>query len=347
MYEQLASERPDSVLFAERLASCLLAKFENLPAGEDRAAPVARTKAVAEHAKSLGDDSNFLQVLLDAVASEKPGSVADFDPQLRAAEAAFSRGDMNAALAGYRAVADADPKSYEARLFAGDVYFRMGDARQAGEWFQKAIDVDPDREVAYRYWGDALVKAGDKDAALDKFIDAVVADPYSRKAWTGLGQWAKAVGATLAGPSIQLPDAPAVDDSTSGGHTTISIDPGMMSSSPDTVAAWLVYSTARSVWRKEGFAKAYPDEKVYRHSLGEELEAIGMLLVVIGAPKGAPAKDDAHLRDLVQLNQEGLLPAYVLINRADEGIAKDYAAYRAQHRELLRAYIRNHVVHRR
>src|SRR5207248_11531255 len=39
-----------------------------------------------------------------------------------------------------------------------------------------------------------------------------------------------------------------------------------------------------------------------------------------------------------------LLESYILISRADEGIAQDYDAYRNNHHEQLRQFIREYVI---
>jgi tetratricopeptide (TPR) repeat protein len=147
----------------------------------------------------LGNISNLLQGLLERF--EQPmGKAAD--ETMQAAEAAFSRGDLDAALAAYQDIALRDPASYEARLYAGDVYFRKKNLISAGEWFQKAIAVDPNRETAYRYWGDAFLESSQAAAAMHKFIDAVIAEPYSRSSWMGLAAVGRAHGHGLAHPRI-------------------------------------------------------------------------------------------------------------------------------------------------
>ena len=236
------------------------------------------------------------------------------------------------------------PGSYEARSFAGDVYFRKGDTEHAGEWFQKAIDVDPNAEQAYRYWGDTLMKAGRKEPALDKFIDAVVADPYGRNSWMGLRQWAQATGATLTRPPIHLPQAPAANTKGSKPGITLNLSSETLKASPDVAAAALIYSVSRATWRTETFAKNYPAEKTYRHTLAEEVDAITLMVSVLEEAKNPVTDNETHLTDLIPMSKEGLVPAYVLINGADEGIAKDYPTYRNEHRELLHAYVRKYVV---
>jgi hypothetical protein len=40
-----------------------------------------------------------------------------------------------------------------------------------------------------------------------------------------------------------------------------------------------------------------------------------------------------------------MLDCWILISGADDGIAKDYAAYRSGHRQLLHDYMERFVVH--
>jgi hypothetical protein len=54
---------------------------------------------------------------------------------------------------------------------------------------------------------------------------------------------------------------------------------------------------------------------------------------------------DESLRNLVELNDAGMLDCWILISASDEGIAKDYDAYRKQHRQLLHDYLERFVVH--
>jgi tetratricopeptide (TPR) repeat protein len=335
LYEELLKKEPKNPFYAGRLAFCLLSKFEGLPTGKERTATIARAKSVALRAKSLGDNSNLTQMVLDR-AADPDAATNQRDAKLHAAEELFARGDMDAALAAYKEIAAADPASYEAHLFAGDVYFRKRNFAHAGEWFQKAIQIDPNRETAYRYWGDALVAAGDNEAALPKFIDGVIAEPYNRKSWVGLSQWAQRNASTLKPPSIPVPAAPAEKDGKS-----INIDANVLKN-PDAGVAWLVYSVSRASWLGKQFRENYPDEKKYRHSLAEE----AMSLKLVATMLDGESPDDAALRTLLQLDKDGMLEAYILLSAPDDGIAQDYEAYRKDNREILRAYLQKHVVKR-
>jgi hypothetical protein len=54
---------------------------------------------------------------------------------------------------------------------------------------------------------------------------------------------------------------------------------------------------------------------------------------------------DPALAALVKLSDEGLLEPYILISRADKGISLDYPAYRDAHREKVRLYITEWIIH--
>jgi hypothetical protein len=66
------------------------------------------------------------------------------------------------------------------------------------------------------------------------------------------------------------------------------------------------------------------------------------------APDAASLKKaqklDPALLALIQIDHEGLLESYVLLNRADPEISKDYPAYRAAHRDQLYQYMDKYVL---
>ncbi len=325
LYERLTARVPEDVRYAERAAICLMTAVQTMPPG-------------AERARALGDTSSLLQVVFEHVAEPLPvGAAIIADPMMAQAETAFARGDFDAALALYLRIAEANPRDYDARLYAGDVYFKRDDLARAAEWYGKAVAIDPDRETAHRYWGDALARHGQAGAAYGHLLDAIVAEPYSRRAWAGLAQWAKALHIEIKPPTIPAPrDSVDVDDK---GGMMISVDPKSLAHSG---AAWLAYSASRGLWRQSKFKEAYPSEATYRHSLAEEVTALKMARVVAGGEAGH-TKDYG---DLARLDDDGMLEPYVLVSAPDAGIAKDYAAYRAAHRDQLRSYLDRYVVRR-
>ena len=107
----------------------------------------------------------------------------------------------------------------------------------------------------------------------------------------------------------------------------------------------MTYGMIRAGWPESEFAKQYPNEKKYRHSLKEEAAALRGALKVLEGQKGADANSiDPSLLILKKLEKEGLLEAFILLALPDEGIAKDFAAYRKTNVENLRRYVKQYVL---
>jgi tetratricopeptide (TPR) repeat protein len=343
LFEDLHIQRPTNNKYREELALCRISKAGQLPPA-DSAAMLDSAHTLLLEAKASGDNSNLLQILLEkmAVPVNKDVSATKTPAQeiLTKAEKTFSSGDLSGAIVLYKQAADADPKMYEAPLFAGDAEYKLKNYDEAGKWYAKAIAIDPNRETAYRYWGDVLMHKGDQKSAQSKFVDAVIAEPYSKAPWIGLKQWAEGTHVQLASPPITLPKQPVPD---AKGNVNVTID-ALAAGSP-TSGAWLMYSMNPTVWRSTEFKKHYPDEKAYRHSLAEEAESLQSVISVVKDQKIADDKLDPTLKSLIALDKDGMLECWILLSHADQGIAQDYAAYRATHRELLHAYMDKYVVH--
>jgi tetratricopeptide (TPR) repeat protein len=257
------------------------------------------------------------------------------DDLMREGEAHFAAQEWDKARAAYEKAFKLDPTIYEAPLFIGDVYFQKKDMDKAGEWYAKAIAIDPNRETAYRYWSDAYLRIGKMTESRDKAADAIVAEPYNRMSYRGLMQWAQKNRVQLGHPKIEIP---ADVSSSKPGEVNITLDPKMLEGKDDGSTAWLMYSLTRANWRTEKFAKTFPKEKAYRHSLAEEVEALKMVVDSVKADKKIKNLEES-LANLVKLSDAGLLEAYILLARADDGIAQDYEEYRKNNRDKLRRYI--------
>jgi len=347
IFEKLAEAHPSDggVLFG--LGFSLLGSALNVKEPAARRQMRLRARAALLHARELGVKDDLLDSILDGLPPDGSDSgafsrIKEADDAMREGEAAYARNDPEKAIAAYEHAFSLDPKLYEAALFAGDVYFKQGIMDKAGEWFMRAIAINPDRETAHRYWGDALLAEGKMDEARMQFIEAIIAEPYGRLSWDGLIKWAQRAGVRLAHPKIEpKSSASLLKDNTT---TTITIDPAALGNT-DGSSAWILYGMERALWPAKKFAQAYPNEKTYRHTLREETEALHLVAVSAREMvKGHKTKLlDPSLESLIKLDDEGLLGAYILLARADEGIAQDYAAYRKENRDKLRRYLTEYV----
>lgn len=344
LFKELVQRKPDNIPALEGYAMTLLMSDAASGDPEEKKRMRMEARKAFLKARELGDTSN-----LSALGEEIPedGSFAplsdrkDVEAALQAGEAEYAKGNNDAAIENYGKALALDPKNYLAALYTGDVMFKQAKYEAAGGWFAHAITIDPNRETAYRYWGDALKAQGKWDEAKVKFIEGIVAEPYSRRAWMGLSQWADAQGMKLVRPNIQ-PQSTVEEKDDKNVNITLNIGSTSKDKNDISGAAWLMYSMTHVVWKTQGeFLKQYPNEKQYRHSLAEEMAAFsGVIEVVKGnTTKKKKTKLDAQLQELMDLDSKGLVAPYILIHRADDGIAQDYAPYREQHRDKLREYV--------
>ena len=348
LFEKLAAANPKDREVLETVGFLLIAQTDVKDAAARKQAR-ARGREFLVRAQKLGANSVLLNSLLESVPPDGGNDVTfstkkEVDEAMQEGESAFASGNFSKAIEMYQRALLLDPNLYEAALFTGDVYFKTADQVKAGEWFARAIAINPNRETAYRYWGDALMKQGRVTEAGDKFVEAFIAEPYNRLARSGFINWAEKVHITLAHPKVELPAN--VTPKQEGG-TTITLDPNMFKKDDKSGsgAAWMTYGIIRAGWPQSEFAKQYPNEKKYRHSLKEEAAALRGALKVLADQKGADAKSiDPSLQILSQLEKEGLLEAFILLALPDEGIAQDFVAYRKTNVDDLRRYVKQYVL---
>ncbi|HET6889495.1 MAG TPA: tetratricopeptide repeat protein [Pyrinomonadaceae bacterium] len=295
--------------------------------------------------KQLG----FNEPRLDALIMSLPEDGSDApsysgnpkaDELMQAGEAFFSQGKADEALKKYQQALELDSKLYHAALYSGDIYLQKQDFAQAEYWYQKAIAIDPTKETAYRYSATPLMKQGKTDAARDRYVEAFITEPYNRFAVAGLVQWGRATKTTLAHPEIDIPTNVSFDEK---GNAKVNLDASALIGKDNGSFAWLSYGVTRTNWRKEKFAKTFPSEKTYRHTLAEEVDALQSVISTAMSDKSIKTLSPS-LATLKKLNDEGLLEAYLLIARPDQGIAQDHPAYLKQNREKLRRYVIEYVV---
>ncbi|MGC2696247.1 MAG: tetratricopeptide repeat protein [Candidatus Angelobacter sp.] len=349
LFEELALKDPGDAEVLVRLGVCLVTESATL--ADENAATRERLRArdLLIKAKKLGNTSALLENVLQNLPADGviKYTASPADQAMRAAEAAFARRDFDEALKNYLKVLEYDPKNYSAALFVGDTYFAEKIWDKAGEWYGRAIEIDPNKETAYRYYADMLLKNGEMEKSRTRAIQAVVAEPYNPITWRELTAWTTANKVELKRVHINVPNNVTQKDEN---NITITMN---ANDSSDTSSVWLIYGMVKATWHGDEFKKHYPDEKQYRHSLGEEADALSAAAAVRsessnskGKKKGKPATTPANadLDLLTQLYQAKLLEPYVLLSAADQDIAQDYAAYREKNRDKLEKYLGDFIL---
>jgi len=335
----LATANPKDDVVLVELAACLIDHAATLPDQQSAGKERIHARELLNRAWELGDTST-LALNLSQLLNQLPESGAirfsdnaQADQAIRAGEAAFSRRNFEQALKDYTKALEWEPKSYTATLFIANTYDRQQANAKAAEWYERAIRLDPDIETAFRYYADLLAKQGDMAKSRRMLIGAAVAEPYNRIVWRELHAWASLNHTRIHEVYVSIPPAPA---------------PGT-GRGTDSPPAWRAYHAVRTDWQHGTFAKRFPQEKAYRHSLPEESEALAAaadhsLRAMAVQDAGGTASLDEAMALLLRLQKAGFLDAYILFSLGDAGIARDYATYRGKNREKLEQYLDQFVV---
>jgi tetratricopeptide (TPR) repeat protein len=339
-----ANAKDDEALVA--LAASLVDHAVTLTDEKAAAAERFRARDLLDQAWKLGNSSPLAMNLSQFLQQLPPSGAIEFskDPRveqsMQAGEAAFARRDFDQALKNYSQALELEPSNYSAALFSGNTYDRQNNFARAAEWYQRAIQIDPNIETAYRYDADMLAKQNDLAGARKMLIRAAVAEPYNRVVWRELHAWARLSGLQI---NMEYVSVPPPGDKSADGKPD-SLQKSAVSS------AWEEYRTMRTQWQQGGeFAKHFPQEKNYRHSLPEESSALSAAATKLSDLRANPdtaaliAKDLAAT-EILKLYDAGLIDPYVLFSLGDAGIAKDYAAYRESNRSKLETYMDQFVV---
>ena len=366
LYEDLCRQDPTVAVFAERHGQGLLAKEATIFDPTERMKVHLEGIKELKRARSLGDTSEYIRIVLAEEAKTLTGAVASGIPLtvgytyhgtpaaqvvFQEAEAAFKQSDWTGAVNLYMQAAVLDPSWYDATLYAGDSYFRKKDYPNAEVWFAKAIVLDPDRETAYRYWGDALFHAGDPVGARAKFVEAIVAEPYSNLPFAEILQWAEHTDHQIVKPAITRPEFTTPDG-------VLKIDPELAGSNQDGRSSWIVYQQYRvahgartlnqPIIAGSADANAVIQPSGYQHTIAEEHAALRAMLADINAKikdgKIVDTNLDLSIRTIRALERADVLGAWIAINAADAGIHADYPQYRAHHRKHLVDYVNGYLI---
>lgn len=357
LLEELAQKNPNDEDIAVCLAGSLVTHAATLTDRHAAASERLRAKSILEKAGSNNTlAKNLLQILSempDGVATEFSENPA-VDQAMRAGEAAFSRRDYDEAIKNYSRALELEPGNYAAALFTGNTLFRKHDFAKAAAWYEKAIQLDPNIETAYRYYADMLGSRGEMAKARGMLIHAAVAEPYNRMVWRDLMTWAALndtrINFRYAGVSPDPAPLKPPDSKTPKQGEPL-FDVKLFQQRPkDLSDAWRAYQSVRADWKDGGkFKQHFSQEADYRHSLAEETEALMAEVRVLEKLRGDIETAELVIEDqsaalLLKLHQAGVLEPYVLFRLGDDGIAKDYSAYRAAHRDKLEEYMDKFVV---
>jgi tetratricopeptide (TPR) repeat protein len=345
LLEELVTADPKDDEMLVELAASLVEHAATLQdeqaAGKER----LRARDVLNKAWDLGNTSPLAMNLMQLLKQLPPSGAIRFsddrrvEQAMRAGEAAFSRRDFAEALKNYAKALELEPTNYSAALFTANTYDRRNEFKKGAEWYRRAIQLGPNVETAYRYYADMLAKEGAMGEARAMLILAAVAEPYNRIVWRELRAWATITSTHINEVYIGVPGEQK------GPQTPEADQPSLVVS-----AVWQAYHKVRATWQKgDEFKNRFPEEKEYRHSLPEESEALTAAAKVLEGTKGD--KNAAELTAgnqalglLLDLHRADLIEPYVLFSLGDAGIARDYAAYRAQSRNKLEEYLDRFVV---
>lgn len=345
LFEKLAAANPSDAQVLYGLGIATLVSSQKLKDDAARRQARLRARATLLRTRDLGIFDQNLESAINSILPDGGERGVSKNKEanrlMMEATVAFQKQNYDEAAKLYERAARLDPALYEAALYTGNSFYQKKEFDKAGEWFARAIAIDPDRETAFRLWGDALMLQDKQTEARDKFFDAIIAEPYTRLSGKGLEQWAQRNGVRLSHPRIQPPNK----TTTEGNTTTLTLDPNALNS-VDGSNHWLMYNLTRAAWARGEFQRQYRDERVYRHSLREEASALRIVAETAAkdVKSGKIKALNPMIADLVRLNDAGLLEAYVLLARADAGIMRDYAEYRASNRDKLKRYLLEYVV---
>ena len=343
LLEELVQKNPADAELLVALGASLIDHAATLADQDAAAKERFRARDLVQKAWQLGNSSplaeNLRQLLRDLPAN---GAVRFSDNPaveqvMNAGEAAFARRDFDEALTIYAKALELEPTNYSATLFTANTYDRKNDFARASQWYERAMRLDPDIETAFRYYADMLAKRADMAKARSMLIHAAVAEPYNNIVWREIRAWA------LINTAFKLVYLPIPRVAKDAGSILASGQP------PQLLSAWRAYHAVIADWRKGGkFEKQFPQD-AYRHSLREESEALTAAAMVLQT-----LRQDEQSAELVtgntvaglllKLHEADLIDPYVLFSLGDDGIARDYKAYRAVNRAKLEEYMDKFVV---
>jgi tetratricopeptide (TPR) repeat protein len=335
-----ANPRDDELLvdLAASLVDHAVTLSDQKAAGQER----LRARDLLDRAWKLGNTNPLAMNLSQFLRQLPPSGAIEFstnpavEKAMQAGEAAFARRDFDEARKNYSRAMQLQSSNYAAELFIGNTYDRQNNFSKAAEFYQRAIQIDSNVETAYRYYADMLARENDLEAARRMLVKAAIAEPYNRAVWRELHAWARLSDSQINMVYVNVPPEISADSKALSGPSRVS-------------DAWKTYRTTRARWQATEFAKHFPQEQTYRHSLAEEAEALktaaaNLRALCVSPDTAALIAQDRAAVQLLKLYDAGLIEPYVLFSLGDAGIAEDYSSYRENHRGKLENYLNQFVV---
>jgi Flp pilus assembly protein TadD len=348
LLEELVQKSPQDAELLLDLAASLIDHAATLTDQDAAAKERFRARDLVQEAWESGNTSplaeNLRQLLRDQPANDaiRFSDNPEVERVMDAGEAAFARRDFDEALAVYAKALELEPTNYSASLFTANTHDRKNDFARASQWYERTIHLDPEIETAFRYYADMLARQGDMVKARSMLIHAAVAEPYNKIVWREIRAWALINNTAFNVVYLPIPLV-STDSSIQSAHP-VSAQP------PQLLSAWRAYHAVIADWRKGGkFEKQFPQETAYRHSLPEESEALTAAARVLQTLKQDEKSAELVTGNtvaglLLQLHEAVLIDPYVLFSLGDDGIARDYKAYRAANRTKLEEYMDKFVM---
>lgn len=339
-FEIVIKALPDQPQARFMYGFCLVAKSKQTSDTNEAKQLSAKALEQFVKAKELGfksGENDALISILSGKAVPTPDPIyslnKDAEKHMVEGENYFAQSKYDDAIKKFEKALALDSKIYQGALSGGDSYTAKGDWENAEKWYQRAIAIDPNRETAHRYSATPLMKQKKYDLARDRYVEAYITEPYNQMSARGIGQWADVMGAKLGHPVLDVPVV--IFDASGKAIPKVSIGPDDVSARP-----WLAYVATREIWKEEKFAKAWTKETTYRHSLQEEVEALRAAIAAATQQKSP----NPHFDLLAKMDTEGVLEAFVLLAKPNDGIARDHSEFLKNNRPKLRLYVVNYVI---
>jgi tetratricopeptide (TPR) repeat protein len=345
LLDELVQENPEDAELLVNLGASLVEHAATLTDRDAAAKERFRARDLIQKAWELGNASPLAENLRQLLRNLPANGAIEFSGNpavervMEVGEAAFARRNFEAALTAYAKALELEPTNYSAALFTANTYDRENDFARASQWYERTMRLNPDIETAFRYYADMLARQGNMAKARSMLIRAAIAEPYNKIVWREIRAWALINNTAFKLVYLPIPRVAKDDDSVQASGQPRQLLP-----------AWRSYHAVIADWRKGGkFQKQFPQEAVYRHSLPEESEALTAAATVLQTlrqdEKSAELLADNTVAGLLlKLHEADLIDPYVLFSLGDDGIARDYEAYRAANRDKLEDYMDKFVM---